>query len=59
MIIDTFTALTEELNEREFDKTQFCFICGLSRDEVEKTLDSKNGFVYHIKVINLTKIWTI
>jgi len=56
VIIDTFTALTEELNEREFDKTQFCFICGLSRDEVEKTLDSKNGFVYHIKVINLTKI---
>ena len=51
VIIDTFTSLTEELQTRENDKTQFCYICGLSRDEVEKTMDSRNGFVSHIKVL--------
>jgi len=52
VIIDTFTLLTEELQAREEDKTQFCFICGLSRDVLDKNFENRNGFASHIKVLN-------
>lgn len=51
VIIDTFTSLTEQLQNREYDKTQFCFICGLSRDILEKNFKTNKGFVNHIKVL--------
>lgn len=36
IIIDTFSELRDELNEREKDAKTVCFICGLTKWQVEK-----------------------
>eukprot|EP01016_Furgasonia_blochmanni_P048307 TRINITY_DN7173_c0_g1_i12.p1 TRINITY_DN7173_c0_g1~~TRINITY_DN7173_c0_g1_i12.p1 ORF type:complete len:223 (+),score=55.36 TRINITY_DN7173_c0_g1_i12:65-733(+) len=49
IIIDTFKQLREELNEYEDDYNNICFICGHTRETLDKASDTKNGFVYHTK----------
>ena len=47
IIIDEFGALKETLSERVRDMREYCFICGLDRDRLER---SKNGFDAHYRV---------
>ncbi|GMH65952.1 hypothetical protein TrST_g8005 [Triparma strigata] len=48
IILDTFSALREQQNERKELSSNRCFICGLSRDSFEdmKQMGGK-GFAYH------------
>ena len=49
IIIDTFGALREALQERIEDQTFTCFICGIDRHKLDKSSDEDRGFYYHIK----------
>jgi hypothetical protein len=53
IIIDTFSNLREKQEYVNEDVVNRCFICGLSRDDIEKLEKSKNAFHYHTKVISL------
>lgn len=44
VIIDTFSALREDLNTKLADMRTSCFICSLTRE----TLDRHSGFTFHI-----------
>lgn len=35
---------------KKIDETQLCFICGMNREKLDKSSDSKHGFYSHIKV---------
>lgn len=47
IIIDTFGSLKEDLEQKEQDVENICFICGFDREKIEK--NSESGFQYHIK----------
>lgn len=49
IIIDTFGQLKNEFNCRERDENNFCFICGIDREKLEKT-SGNSGFTGHIRV---------
>ena len=49
IIIDTFGQLKNEFNCREKDEKNFCFICGIDREKLEKT-SGNSGFLGHTKV---------
>jgi len=46
IIIDTFSALREEHNNKEHDMNNFCFICSISREELDR---SESSFKKHIQ----------
>lgn len=48
IIIDTFGALKDEMLEKERNLTDYCFICGIEREKLDKS--SKHGYYSHIKV---------
>lgn len=47
IIIDTFKALKNKMQEKNKDEKKICFICGISREKLDK---GANGFFQHIKV---------
>ena len=49
IIFDTFTALRQRTEEIESDKRNMCFICGKSRDDIERIEKSEKAFTEHIK----------
>jgi hypothetical protein len=52
IIIDTFTMLREREENIVEDTQNYCFICGKSRDEIEKIeKKNKHAFRFHIKVV--------
>jgi len=53
VIVDTFSALREESNQKRNHLKGFCFICGMSAEEIEK--NSKRSFQYHNQ--NVHKMW--
>ena len=53
IVIDTFAGLREKYNLIEYDKNNVCFICGVSRDDLEKY---GGNFESHINEEH--KIWT-
>ena len=48
IIIDTFGQLKNDFNCRERDEKNFCFVCGIDREKLEKT-SGNSGFFGHIK----------
>lgn len=49
IIIDTFGDLREKLKEKEEDMEQFCFICGIDREKLDKSGEGQQGYLTHIK----------
>ena len=49
IIIDTFATLREQSHDREDDSTSRCFICGQSKETLDKQPGFRN-FKYHISV---------
>lgn len=49
IIIDTFSELRSNKNERLKDTTEFCFICGKEKLEFDRASDGPSGFKDHIK----------
>ena len=49
IIIDEFGALKEKFSARVEDMGQFCFVCGIDRDRLEK---DGSGFNYHYKKVH-------
>ena len=51
IIIDTYLSQREENKDIEEDKKNKCFICGLSKNDLNKYYSSsENGFSEHIKL---------
>jgi len=48
IIIDTFSSLRQRQEAILEDQTNTCFICGRSRDEIEKIMKSKDAFQIHV-----------
>ena len=44
IIIDTFAVLREEEEKKKNDFENYCFICGIDRDTLDKKSDNKKGF---------------
>jgi len=54
IIIDNFGILRDQLKSYILDKENLCFICGLSKEYLEKNSDvAHQGFLHHIKVYNV------
>lgn len=49
IIIDTFAQLKDNQQDKEEDMLGKCFICGDSRENIDKTSKNKSGFYGHIK----------
>ena len=49
LIIDTFESLRKATEDIEDDMKKKCFICGLSKEELEKYYLGKEGFEKHLK----------
>jgi hypothetical protein len=50
IIIDNFSALRENLQIINEDKYNFCFICGLSKNELNKLYGNEEGYAEHVKL---------
>lgn len=50
IIIDTFAVLREESQKEQDDMYNYCFICSIDRDTLDKKSDNKKGFNYHVKI---------
>eukprot|EP00347_Sterkiella_histriomuscorum_P002926 403366261 len=50
IIIDTFSNLREKQKYIADDLANKCFICGMSREDIEKKEKSKNSFRYHVEM---------
>ena len=50
IIIDTFGSLNSQLHKIKEDKLKVCFICGLSREILDK---NANSYFTHIEVMHL------
>ena len=48
IIIDKFGEMRSDAERIEEDSKSFCFICGQTRDDIEKNYD--NDFQYHTKI---------
>lgn len=48
IIIDTFAVLREEMERKNDDIENYCFICGINRHILDKKTEERKGFVYHI-----------
>ena len=49
IIIDTFSSLRSDRDERLIKTTEFCFICGMSRQTFDRASDKPDGFATHIR----------
>ena len=49
IIIDTFSSLRADKNERIRDTTEVCFICGKGKQVFDRALNSPDGFKLHVK----------
>jgi hypothetical protein len=49
IVIDTFSSLRAEKNERAANTTAFCFICSIPRQIFDRNSDVPDGFKNHIK----------
>ena len=49
IIIDTFSGLRSEKNDRNYDTTETCFICSIPRQTFDRAANSPTGFKNHIK----------
>ena len=49
IVIDTFSGLRSQKNIRDHDTTEFCFICGISKQEFDRKSDKPEGFKTHIR----------
>ncbi|KRX02872.1 hypothetical protein PPERSA_04075 [Pseudocohnilembus persalinus] len=47
--IDTFKALKQQQQEIDELLNQFCFVCNIEREKLDKAYDVPNGFKQHIK----------
>lgn len=47
IIIDTFGSLKDEMMEKKSNLEDFCFICGIESEKLDKSLDS--GHYSHVK----------
>ena len=50
IIIDTFSMLRDQENEKIKDIRQICFICGQNQEVFDRKVNLKGGFVSHINV---------
>ena len=51
IIIDTFAVLRMEMETKKNELENFCFICGIDRQTLDRKSDiSRKGFQYHVKV---------
>ena len=50
IIIDTFSMLRDQENEKIKDIRQICFICGQNKEVFDRKVNLKGGFVSHINV---------
>jgi len=50
IIIDNFTSLRQEDEVVTNDKNNECFICGLSKFEINRLYDNEEGFINHIQL---------
>ena len=50
IIIDTFLSQREKIRDIEKDKSNICFVCGLSKNDLNKYYPGENGFDEHIKL---------
>ncbi len=49
IIIDTFSGLRSEKNDRAFKTTETCFVCSLGRQVFDRAANSPDGFKRHIR----------
>ena len=49
IIIDTFSSLRAARDQRLMKTTEFCFICGISKQTFDRSSDKPDGFKAHIK----------
>jgi hypothetical protein len=49
IIIDTFSGLRSEKNDRNYDTTETCFICSIHRQVFDRAANSPDGFKHHIR----------
>ena len=49
IIVDTFSSLRADKNEKQRDTTEVCFICGQSKQKFDRAANSPDGFKDHIK----------
>jgi len=50
IIIDTFAVLRQEMEKMKDDIENYCFICGIKKQTLDKKTDERRGFVYHIEL---------
>jgi hypothetical protein len=50
IIIDTFSSLRANKNERLEDTEQVCFICGIGKQVFDRASDEPDGFKNHVKI---------
>eukprot|EP00981_Chlorochromonas_danica_P006075 scaffold1268_cov174-Ochromonas_danica.AAC.9 len=50
IIIDTFSSLRAEKNERLRDTEEVCFICGIDKQIFDRASDEPDGFRTHVKI---------
>lgn len=50
MIIDTFSSLRQDRDERVRDTNNICFICGIEKQIFDRASDEPDGFKMHVKV---------
>jgi len=50
IIIDTFGDLRTKKAERHADTTEKCFVCGIDKQEFDRTTTTQDGFKNHIKL---------
>jgi len=50
IIIDTFAVLRQEMERKKDDIENYCFICGISRQILDKKTEERRGFPYHINL---------
>ena len=55
MIIDTFSALRQQRDQKFIDTTKICFICGIEKDKFDRASLVQEGFKMHI--INDHNMW--
>ena len=55
IIIDKFGALKDILQFKTEDMTQYCYICGIDREKLDKSSHNKQYYNTHIKVMGLIK----
>jgi len=49
IIIDTFSGLRSDKNDRNFNTTETCFVCSIGRQVFDRAANSPSGFKTHIK----------